>query len=504
MKEKTRHAPPRAIAMLESLRGLGYSTGAALADIIDNSISAGSSVVKVDFEWDGQKSRLTITDDGRGMDDPELESAMRLGDKNPLDTRSVHDLGRFGMGLKTASFSQCRRLTVATIKNGVKSCLRWDLAALAANTDQDWLLFEGPAQGSETFIAGIDGQISGTVVLWESLDRIVTRGFTLDDFNDAMDKVQSHLAMVFHRLLKGPRARLTLVLNGQNVLPWDPFMSGHPAKPWTSPIAKIETEFGAVEVQCHVLPHRDKLSDEEFKSNAGPGGWTAQQGFYVYRNERLLLAGGWLGLGAPRPWNREEAHRLARIRLDIPNTADAEWKIDVRKSTARPPVSLKPWLTRLANETRDRARKVFAFRGTPTPRIGSVPIEQAWRLERPASGMRYRIEEKHAAVAAVLDNAGSLLPMIKAMLKVIEETVPVQRIWIDTAEQKETPNTGFSGQPPETVVAVLQTIFADMIGRRGMSAESAKRALLSTEPFQNFPELVATVANSSIADNKNS
>ena len=503
MKAKTRNAPPRAVAMLESLRGLGYSTAAALADIIDNSISAGACEVRVDFAWTGQDSRITVTDDGRGMDDPELESAMRLGDKNPLDARSAHDLGRFGMGLKTASFSQCRRLTVATVKNGVASCLRWDLAALAANPGSDWLLFEGPANGSEPFVSGIDGKASGTVVLWESLDRIVTRGFTADDFNDVIDKVESHLAMVFHRMLKGPRARLTLLLNGRAVEPWDPFMAGHPAKPWSSPIAKIQTDIGAVEVQCHVLPHRDKLSDDEFNANAGPGGWTAQQGFYVYRNERLLVAGGWLGLGAPRAWNREEAHRLARIRLDIPNTADAEWKIDVRKSTARPPVTLKPWLTRLANDTRERARHVFAFRGTPTPGLGNIPVEQAWRLERPKSGMRYRIEEKHPAVSAVLDSAGALLPMVKAMLKVIEETVPVQRIWIDTAEQKETPRTGFSGEPPETVVTVLQTLFADMVGRRGMSSESAKRALLFTEPFQNYPELVASVANGSSTASKN-
>ena len=102
------------MAMLESLRGLGYSTGAALADIIDNSVSAGATEVRLDFAWDGKKSRVAILDNGRGMGDAELESAMRLGDKNPLDARSAHDLGRFGMGLKTASFSQCRRLTVAT------------------------------------------------------------------------------------------------------------------------------------------------------------------------------------------------------------------------------------------------------------------------------------------------------------------------------------------------------------------------------------------------------
>ena len=491
MKPKTRSAPPRAMAMLESLRGLGYSTGAALADIIDNSISAGASEVMLDFAWDGANSRITVLDDGHGMNDAELESAMRLGDKNPLDTRSVHDLGRFGMGLKTASFSQCRRLTVATVKDGATSCLRWDLDELAADPDGGWLLFEGPAQGSKPFIGCLTDKKAGTVVLWEMMDRIVTAGYTADDYLALTVEVEAHLAMVFHRLLQGPRPRLKLFLNGRAVAPWDPFMSGHAAKPWTSPVTKHATDYGSVSVQCHVLPHRDRLTSAEFESNGGPAGWTAQQGFYVYRNERLLVAGGWLGLGNSRAWNREEAHRLARIRLDIPNTADIDWKIDVRKSTARPPVSLRPWLTLLAENTRERARRVFAYRGTPTPTQGNTPIEQAWRIERVKDGMRYRIEESHPSVAAVLGNAGELAPLVKAMLRVIEETVPVQRIWLDTAEQKETPRTGFEGEPPEAVVAVLSTLFADMIGRKGMSVESAKRALLSTEPFQNYQVLVA-------------
>lgn len=491
MKAKTRSAPPRAMAMLESLRGLGYSTGAALADIIDNSVSAGASEVRLDFAWDGPKSRITVIDDGRGMDDAELESAMRLGDKNPLDARATHDLGRFGMGLKTASFSQCRRLTVATVKNGVTSCLRWDLDELAADPDGGWLLFEGPAPGSKPFIAALKGKKAGTVVLWETMDRVVTTGYTADDYLALTVEVEAHLAMVFHRLLQGPRARLKLLLNGRAIAPWDPFMSGHAAKPWTSPTTRHATDYGAIAVQCHVLPHRDKLTYTEFEANGGPAGWTAQQGFYVYRNERLLVAGGWLGLGNSRAWNREEAHRLARIRLGIHNTADVDWKIDVRKSTARPPVSLRPWLTLLAENTRERARRVFAYRGTPMPTQGNTPIEQAWRVERVKDGMRYRIEESHPSVAAVLGNARGLAPLVKAMLRVIEETVPVQRIWLDTAEQKETPRTGFSGEPPEAVVAVLETLFADMVGRKGTSVEAAKRALLSTEPFQNYPGLVA-------------
>lgn len=482
--------------MLQSLRGLGYTTGAALADIIDNSISAGASEVRLDFTWDGPCSRITILDDGRGMDDGELESAMRLGDRNPLDARSADDLGRFGMGLKTASFSQCRRLTVASVRKGVSSCLRWDLDKLAANPDAGWLLFEGTARGSKSFIAGLKDRTAGTVVLWETMDRIVTDGYTSDDFHDLIDTVELHLAMVFHRLIQGPAAKLRILVNGRTVAPWDPFMTGHPAKPWSSPPAHHQTHYGTVTVQTHVLPHRDRLSATEFDDNAGPAGWTAQQGFYVYRNERLLVAGGWLGLGTSRAWNREEANRLARIRLDIPNTADSDWKIDVRKSTARPPVSLRPWLTRLAENTRERARRVFAYRGTPAPAKGNVPVAQAWRVERLKAGMRYRIDEAHPSVAAVLESSGTLAPMIRSMLRVIEETVPVQRIWLDTAENKETPRTGFEGEPNAAVIEVAGVLFNDLIERKGLSVEEARKSLLRTEPFQKYPALVSQLGNS--------
>lgn len=491
----TRNAPPHAGAMLEALRGLGYSTPAALADIIDNSISAGSTEVRIDFVWTGSASRISVLDDGRGMDDATLESAMRLGERNPLEARGPHDLGRFGMGLKTASFSQCRRLTVASIKSGARSCLRWDLDALAARPDGGWLLFEGPAAGSEAYLDALSERQSGTLVLWESLDRIVTAGYQADDFVDMIDRVDAHLAMVFHRLLQGPQARLRILLNGLRVAPWDPFMSRHASKPWNSPTARQRTAEGLVSVECHVLPHKDRLTADEFESGAGPDGWNAQQGFYVYRNERLLVAGGWLGLGQGRAWNREEAYRLARMRLDLPNTADAAWKIDIRKATARPPVSLRPWLTALAEDTRERARRVFAFRGSPVQRLGGMPVEQAWRVEHAKAGVRYRIDEKHPAIAAALDASAEQAPLVRAMLRVIEETVPVQRIWLDTAENRDTPSTGFAGEPPEAVAEVLRALYVDMVGRRGMSPEVARQSLLRTEPFQNYPDLVTAMAS---------
>lgn len=476
--------------MIEALRGLGYNTATALADIIDNSIAASAMTVALRFVWKGADSRVEIQDDGRGMNAEEIDKAMRLGEQSPLDERHVNDLGRFGLGLKTASFSQCRRLTVASIGSDGLQCLRWDLDVLTASTDDGWYLLEGPEHGSEPLLGPLEAAGCGTLVLWEVLDRIVTHGFSEQDFLDLIDHVERHLAMVFHRYLEGPKARLRLLINGKAVQPWDPFLSGHPAKPWHSPVASLSSAPG-VAVECHVLPHKDRLSAKEFELAQGPDGWTAQQGFYVYRNERLLVAGSWLGLGHGRSWTKDEAHRLARIRLDIPNSTDAEWKIDIRKSTARPPVALRGWLIRLAEDTRARARKAFAHRGQ-APRVpNGAPVAQAWRSEHFSGGMRYRIDTEHPAIRAVLDDAGRLLPQLKAMLRVIEETVPVQRIWLDTAENKETPRTGFSGEPSAEVVSVLSVIYRNMVALKGMSPVMARERLLNSEPFHNYPGLIA-------------
>ncbi|WP_290611714.1 ATP-binding protein [Arsukibacterium sp. UBA3155] len=491
---KKRHAPPKASAMIEALRGLGYSTAASLADVIDNSISAGATEIRLQFYWDGLQSRISIIDNGRGMNDAELEAAMTLGTINPLDERHPTDLGRFGMGLKTASFSQCRRLTVASrVKNGDLVCLRWDLDAIAESLDSDWYMLEGPAAGSELFIEKLSSFESGTLVLWELMDRVVTLGTDLNHFSDMIDDIELRLGMIFHRLIEGARPGFRLFINDKQVAPWDPFMTGNPGKALESPIERKSTSSGVVEVQCHVLPHRDKLSEEEFLKAGGPEGWTSHQGFYVYRNKRLLLAGNWLGLGKGRAWHREEPHRLARIRIDIPNTADADWKIDIKKSTARPPVFVRNWLTKLAESTRDKARKVFAFRGSPTTGIGGEPIEHTWRVEHLKSGVRYRIDVSHPAVSAVIEACGGHKDLVKAMLRVVEETVPVQRIWLDTAENKDTPRTGFDGEPNDTVVEVATVLFNDLIERKGLSVEDAHQSMLRTEPFQKYPSLIANL-----------
>ena len=493
------HAPPRAGAMIEALRGLGYNTSTAIADIVDNSIAAGASSVLVDFHWAGSTSRVLVVDDGSGMSASELERAMRLGERDPLEQRRHDDLGRFGLGLKTASFSQCRRLTVASRKNLAASCLRWDLDEIAANGGGEWELLEGPAAGSED-LPDLLSASHGTLVAWEVLDRLVTPGFGEQDMLDLIDRVEAHLSMVFHRYIEDP-GRLRIIINGRDIRAWDPFLEDH-SDTWSSPEERIQTSSGDVVVRGHVLPHRDRLAPAAYEAAAGPDGWTAQQGFYVYRQDRLLLGGSWLNLGRGRTWTKEEAHRLARIRVDIGNAGDLDWKIDVRKSTARPPVEIRARLLALAQDTRERARRVFAWRGKlMSPRI-SQPVAQAW-ISRPVpGGARYAIDEQHPAVAAVLDQAGVLAPEIRVMLRVIAETVPVQRIWLDTAENRETPRTGFSATPPAELIQVLEVMYRSLVERRGMSSEAARQRLLLTEPFDSHPAIVAALPDVPVAGSR--
>ncbi|MGD0762770.1 MAG: ATP-binding protein [Roseiarcus sp.] len=199
-------APPLAGALIESLRGVGSSASTALADLIDNSISAGARNVWLDFKFLGPDSVITVRDDGRGMSEDELRRAMTLGGVGPLAQREAADLGRFGLGLKTASFSQCRCLTVVAKSAGVVSCRRWDLDYIARPDVRDWRLLSAPRPGSEGLLDALDPIEHGAVVVWQGIDRIVGAAraddrLAEDAFYDLAARVGRHLGMVFHRYL---------------------------------------------------------------------------------------------------------------------------------------------------------------------------------------------------------------------------------------------------------------------------------------------------------------
>jgi hypothetical protein len=494
---------PDASAMIESMRAYGYTLSTAVADLVDNSIAAGCTTVWLQFEWAGADSWVTITDDGHGMTESELRDAMRLGSRNPLQERSPSDLGRFGLGLKTASLSQCRRLTVASRRApGAEWVRRWDLDHLAREEIRGWQLLRSPAPASGARATIRSELTHGTLVLWELLDRVVSADTSPDDerlhrhFLEMIEKVEAHLAMVFHRYLsrEGSR-RLRLYVNGHSVMAWDPFLESHEATDKTpqEPI-RIPGHDQPIMLRGFVLPHKDRLGDEAHAKASGPAGWNAQQGFYLYRNERLIVAGSWLGLGGARPWTKEEHYKLARIRLDIPNSMDHLWHLDVKKSSAHPPPRLRDQLTGLAQGVRQNARAVFAHRGRHRDRAERREYERPWRVVRNAGIVGYRIDRNHPVVAALLSGVSKeRASELEAALRIIEETVPVEQIWLDVAEQPDAPARPFHGTTSLQVRSLIGIAYDAIRRNRGASHAGAIEILLGCEEFAS-PECRAVIA----------
>ena len=279
------------------------------------------------------------------MTETELFNAMRPGSRSPLEDRDPADLGRFGLGLKTASFSQSRILSVVSKAKRRKQARRsWNLDYVAKH--DEWRLLKDVTNVAESRSSALDDLPSGTVVVWENLDRIVDASPASNDraqmrFLHGVNGVREHLAMTFHRFLSGPHQRLNIWINGNDkqhlVKPWDPFFEDHPCTTCT-PVDPVTFGGAVVSIRGYVLPHKDKLGDKMHKIGTGPRGWNAQQGFYIYRNDRMLVSGDWLRLGRERPWTREEHYKLARLSIDIPNSMDSDWALDVKKSTATPPM----------------------------------------------------------------------------------------------------------------------------------------------------------------------
>lgn len=479
---------PRASSLIESLRGVGYSPQTAIADIVDNSISAGAKKIWIQFAFDGADSTISILDDGGGMTEDELRLAMVLGSRSPLDIRAAGDLGRFGLGLKTASFSQCRCLTVASRKAGRLALRRWDLEAIARPNADDWRLMNGARVGSERHLEALNGLASGTLVLWEDVDRLVA-GTRVGDkraqdaFLTVMEAVEQHLGMVFHQFLESPATGLRIFINGRRVKSWDPFMT---AKASPTPTESIPSSQGIIELQGFVLPHKDQLSEEEIRIAGGPEGWAAQQGFYVYRNKRMLVSGGWLGLGETRAWTMEEPYRLARIRVEFGNEADHDWDIDVKKSVARPPRWLRPRMISLAALIREQARRVFAHRGSYGPRSPISGFATAWEVAGGSGLARYRINRNHPVICRAIEASGDGAAAVDEALSIVEASVPVERIWLDTAEKGEVSEPNAEPEPPAFLVQVGRSMIAHWTRKHGLTEQQALIRLAATDPFQNY------------------
>jgi hypothetical protein len=485
--------PPLADALAESLRAFGYTLPNAISDLVDNSLTATAKRLDIEGWWAGSSSWVRVRDDGRGMPEAKLIEAMRPGTLGPDAPRDPKDLGRFGLGLKTASFSQCRILTVRSRAAGFPEATRcWDLDYVRET--HLWRLLREPREPVGTDVLGHFGDNeTGTAVLWQSMDKVVGPAPASDakahaDFVGHLQELAAHLAVVFHRFLSGSDG-ITITVNGQVVRPWDPFLEGEPFTQH-EPVERFGNGDRTIEVRPFILPHQSKMgSMRAFEAAAGPEGWNAQQGFYIYRNARLIVSGGWLGM-----YHAEENYKLARIQVDVGNALDQEWQLDVRKARARPPDRIRSELKRIADKTRRLAKEVYVHRGQVIVREGSsLESVYVWQPIRRDVGTSYRVNRTHPLIISMLDAAESRVAGERA-LRLLEETLPIQHILAKFDEHARQQAAPFEG-PSATEVEALVSESARILAGKGLRGADLRRALMLLEPFQHYPEVVERVAD---------
>jgi len=476
--------PPRAAALSQSMRDIGYSLEAAVADIIDNSISACASKVDIFFDVQQTSACLAIIDNGHGMNEKELIEAMRHGTQNPRAPRSKGDLGRFGLGLKTASFSQCTRLTVVSSKKGLKVGAVWDLK-LVSDRD-DWIICLLNKNEIEELPYVERLSRDGTLVLWENLDRLCEG--TEDVVNEKLvhekiREVEKHLSLVFHRFLNGEikGRKLGISINYHDLEPFDPFCTANKAHYLLNKeVIRINGE--EVIIQPYILPHHSKLSQRERDFYNSRSDFLNNQGAYVYRNGRLMAWGDWFRL-VPKG----EATKLARVKIDFSSSLDEHWTIDIKKSRAYPPHPVREQIKKIIGRITEGSTRVIKRKGKNL--YDSVP-KQVWLRTAKQGLIEYSLDREHPVIIAMEKTFKKTESRkIEEMLSLIESSIPVETIYADYTVNPHDFEKNVDLERDE-ILSKLDTIWSILSFNQKITEESFREIVCYSKPYRDYPDVI--------------
>jgi hypothetical protein len=466
------------VELLESMRSVGYSFSTAVADLVDNSISAGSRHVEI--VGDPVEARfVTILDDGEGMSPDAARSALQLAGSARNRERAATDLGRFGLGLKTASLSQARKISVITRHDGVTTALQWDIDHVLAT--QQWsLTVLAPAEiaelpGATEFMA----RATGTLVVWQALDLMLGGARDPDQvMRDRLSSLRDDLALTFHRFLKGgQKSELNLTVNGLAVRSIDPFLEDNP-RTQVSPVESMTIEGERVEFQAYTLPHQSGLTPVERKRWDLTAGMRERQGFYIYRNRRLISFGHWYGLA-----RREELSKQSRVRVDIPNTVDHLWQLDIKKSRAEPPQAFRQKFKRVMEQVVGQSRRVHTFRGR---RADDNRVVHLWSKITDRDGYRYEINNDHPLIAAFEKSLDSeRRRQFRALTADLSSAFPVADVYLEASKG----GASARASKDESDVLLQLSQLRDAGAFAGQAPDAIARVLAITEPFDRVSNL---------------
>ena len=422
---------PPATALINGIRAIGYSFSTAVADIIDNSISAEAKEINIYSDPLAKEPYFVIVDDGCGMNLQELENAMTFGSDRSGKIDCLQDLGRFGLGLKTASLSQCRNFVVISKKFGRLHAMSYELDNIEKTNTWEVQILSDSEILKQPCVEMLDNYKSGTIVIWKKFDRVECNTSDFEEsFRSVVSEAKKHIEFVFHRFYNN----IKIYFNNKLIERRDPFLSDS-EKTQKGRSRDIYVDNDVITVTPYSLPYANTLNSDQKKLLGNPKSIYDEQGFYIYRNKRLIYWGSWMHMGY-----KSELNKLARVQVDIPSSLDSMWMLDVKKSSAKIPDKIKEQIRSAIKDSTIRSARVTRFQGIKETQE-QHPIWQ--RINLREGFVKYEISRDNPLLQTLNEMIGEEEKvLLENILSQIECYLPKGRIQNDNADAINIVNSG--------------------------------------------------------------
>lgn len=437
---------PPAKSLIAGIRSIGYSFATSVADIIDNSITAKATEIKV-FADPLDEPYFAILDNGLGMSFEELKNAMTFGSDRSNKVDSNLDLGRFGLGLKSASLSQCRKVTVISKEKDTINAMCYDLDIIEENNDWVLDILSTDEILRKPCFEQLKKYETGTLVIWQNFDKLdaLATNF-VTSFRNAVAEAKKHVELVFHYYYD----IVSIYFNNDRIEKRDPFLINSAPRQQTGRTDEIIMDGSIITITPYTLPYANTLTQEE-KRLLGNANIYDEQGFYIYRNKRLIIWGSWLHMNV-----RSELSKLARVKIEIPSTLDKAWSLDVKKSTAKIPDKIKEQIKASLEDSVHRSKKTTRFKGVKEQQYK----DKVWnRINLRDGFVKYELNKENPLYKVLIENLSETnKALLDSFIFQIETGLPKYSIQNDTLDDLVILNDSDSNTPDELIDRVCKDL----------------------------------------------
>ena len=435
-------------ALINGLRAIGYSFSTAVADIIDNSVSAFANEIKIFSDPLAEEPYFCVLDNGCGMNSKELDNAMLPGSNREYKEDGQLELGRFGLGLKSASLSQCREFTVASKKYGKIHAMSFDIDVIEVENKLLLKQLNEMEINSLPCIEMLKTYETGTLVIWNKFDKIDGSANNFEDsFREVVAESKRHVELVFHRFYDSIR----IYYNNKRIERRDPFLTNSIGRQQTGRSTPIHVDGSIIVVTPYTLPFANTLTSEEKALLGNPKSIFDEQGFYLYRNKRLISWGSWMRMGI-----RNELNKLARIQVDIPSSLDSVWMLDVKKSSAKIPDKIKDWIKIAVQDSIVRSKRTNKFPGVKEQ---SAEVKVWNRIDEHEGKIKYLINRDNPSIVALHESLGEKeKSLLEILLSQIECYLPKYSIINDSNDSLNIINSGSDADDERLIDEIVKII----------------------------------------------